>query len=134
MCKELQLRALFSRKPSPATTVRNTVAITTLTAVLRTPTPSSFLKKAVTATTVRNTVASTTLTAKSKQAHAVLIFYFHWHVAANQSEHRCVRFGMIKITVHSAGRDQRLSLSHVPNGTLHSQLRILPLSKSSMLN
>ena len=50
----------------------------------------------------------------SKQTRAVLLFYFHWPVAANQPEYRRVRCGVI--TVHSAGRGQRLSLSHVPHG------------------
>ena len=50
----------------------------------------------------------------SKQTCAVLLFYFHWPVAANQPEYRRVRCGVI--TVHSAGQGQRLSLSHVPHG------------------
>ena len=51
----------------------------------------------------------------SKQTRAVLLFYFHWPVAANQPEYRRRRVGCGMITVQIAGQGRHLSLSHVPS-------------------
>ena len=59
----------------------------------------------------------------SKQTHAVLLFYFHWPVAANKPEFRRIRCGMI--TVHSDTVQVQGEASVSDSVTFHMALCIL---------